>query len=299
MKTNIPFYHKVTKVKSNCGEPLNISLSSHALKWDGVLLERGTSPYFYPKDVITPNFYFAIEMENTYSWHAVSGESELNITTEPGDIWINPPNTPFTHNIDVPCNFLIINISKDKMFDHFEGHLPSNLEFLNNYSIQDKTLENLMHLLLIEVESKGQNGSWYLNHVIKLFSNYFIRHYSNYYDVKDNNPLSSIIGPKEMNIINDIINNNISLPISIEDLASALNVSKFHFLNEFKKYNGLTPYQYILNTRINCAKKLLLNPDTKITTIAHELGFSDSSHFSRTFKKVVGISPKSFRHQSD
>ena len=63
MKTSIPFYHKVTNVRSNCGDPLNIELSSKDLAWEGILLERGSSPFFYPKDVVTPNFYFAIEME--------------------------------------------------------------------------------------------------------------------------------------------------------------------------------------------------------------------------------------------
>ncbi|WP_240838919.1 helix-turn-helix domain-containing protein [Acidaminobacter sp. JC074] len=295
MKTSIPFYHKVTGIKSDCGNPLDISLSSKDLNWEGILLERGTSPHFYPKDVVTPNFYFAIEMENTYSWRALKDGEQINISTEPGDIWINPPNTPFTHNIDVPCNFLILNISEKVMLDNFDGHLPEKLEFLNNYSIQDKTLENLIHLLFIEMESRGQNGKWFIDHAIKLFSNYFIRHYSNYYDLIDKVSRSSIIGPSEMDQIDEYIEENISLPIAIEDLANVLNVSKFHFLNEFKKYKGITPYQYILNRRIDRAKDMLRNPENKITTIAFELGFSDSSHFSRTFKKVVGLSPKSFR----
>lgn len=295
MKTSIPFYHKVTNIKSDCGDPLNISLSSKALHWQGILLERGTSPHFYPKDVITPHFYFAIEMANHYDWQVISENQEKQLSSQPGDIWINPPDTPFTHNIDVPCNFLILNITKEKMFENFEGHLPQGLTFLNNYNIQDKTLEHLMLLMLEEVQSKGQNGPWFEEHIMRLFSNYFIRHYSNYNDLKNNIKKSSIIGPKEMLIINDIILNHLSEPISIEDLANALNVSKFHFLNEFKKYNGFTPYQHILNTRIEEAKLLLMNPEIKITAIAHELGFSDSSHFSRTFKKVTGTSPKSFR----
>jgi len=295
MKTSIPFFHKVTNIKSNCGDPLDIKLSSHSLNWQGILVERGVSPFFYPKDVVTPNFYFAIEMENTYSWQALKGEKETILNTEPGDIWINPPNTPFTHNIDVPCNFLIINMSPETMMSHFEGHLPEGLIFLNNYSIQDKTLEHLMYLLLFEVEAKGSNGRWYLEHVLKLFSNYFIRHYSNYRDLKDDKKKSSIIDQKEMTIINEYIDENISLSITIEDLANELLVSKFHFLNEFKKYTGYTPYQHILNVRITRAKKMLMDPEIKITTIAHELGFSDSSHFSRTFKKSTGYSPKSFR----
>jgi AraC family transcriptional regulator len=248
--------------------------------------------------VVTPNFYFAIELENTYSWKAEKSGSEITISTEPGDIWINPPNTPFTHNIDVPCNFLIINITEEKMLKSFDGPKPEDLAFLNNYSIQDKILENLMSLLLLEVEAKGQNGTWFIDHVMKLFANYFIRHYSNYRDLMNDVRLSSIIGDEELEIVNTFINDHLSEAITIEDIADKLNISKFHFLNEFKKFTGYTPYQHLLNMRIDAAKKLLLNREMKITSIAFELGFSDSSHFSRTFKKATGISPKSYRDRN-
>lgn len=298
MKTSIPFYHKETNSPSNCGEPLDISLSSKELNWNGILVERGTSPYFHPKDVITPNFYFAIELEYSYSWQATMGDNTIQLSTQPGDIWINPPNTPFTHNIDLPCNFLIVNISERTMYNNFSGLLPKGLQFLNNYNIQDKTIESLLQLLFLETQNSGKNGDWYLSNVLGLFANYFIRHYSNYNDLITNRTTTSLIGSDELLIINKIILSRLSNTITIDELADALNISKFHFLNEFKKIVGVTPYQHILNTKIQIAKDELLNTNKKITSIAMELGFSDSSHFSRSFKKATNISPAQFRKQS-
>jgi AraC family transcriptional regulator len=295
MKTVIPFHHKVTGIKSNCGDPLNITVSSRNLNWDGVLVEQGSSPHFHPKDVVTPNFYFAMELEHAYNWRLEQDGDMVPFSTEPGDIWINPPNTPFTHNIDVACYFLIINISEERLLNSFDRKLPKGLKFLNNYNIQDKTLKDLMSLLLTETESGGQNGPWFVDYVIKLFSNYFIRHYSNYTDLVKEIPNSSIIGEKEIHKINIYIDKHISESITIDDLANELLISKFHFLNEFKKTTGYTPYQHIQNTRIDAAKKLLLDKDMKILAIAHRLGFSDNSHFSRSFKKATGISPKAYR----
>lgn len=295
MKTSMPFYHKVTKVKSNCGDPLEITLSSKELEWDGILLEKGTSPRFHPKDVITSGFYFAVELENSFSWSVINDGREVFLKTEPGDIWINPPNTPFTHNIDVPCKFIIINISEELMYKSFDSNVPDGLVFLNNYNIQDSTLEHLIQLLYIEVETGGENGRWFIENIMKLFSNYFIRHYSNYNDVVLQAFQSSIVSSVEMKTINKFIEDNMSRSIAIEELAGLLNVSKFHFLNEFKKFNGITPYQHILNKRIEAAKKMLKSKDKSVTAIAYDLGFSDSSHFSRTFKKATGVSPKVFR----
>jgi AraC-like DNA-binding protein len=46
------------------------------------------------------------------------------------------------------------------------------------------------------------------------------------------------------------------------------------------------------------AETLLFDPDIKVTDIAYELGYNDSAHFSRAFKRWTGISPKHFRHQA-
>ncbi|MCH4889221.1 helix-turn-helix transcriptional regulator [Acidaminobacter sp. JC074] len=296
MKTNIPFLMKSGE-KSNCGDPLDISLSSHHLNWDGVLVEKGTSPYFYPKDVVTPNFYFAMELKVTYHWLLETKDGTVPSITEPGDIWINPPNTPFTHNIDVPCNFLIINISEEKMVKSFDGILPKGLVFLNNYNIQDTTLQNLMTILLNEVETGGHNGTWLVDKIINVFSNYFIRHFSNYYDLLNKKQEASILDENDFNKVNNYIHNHLSEGITIDDLADELNISKFHFLNEFKKLTGITPYQHLLKVRIDLAKKALSNLDKSITSIAYDLGFSDNSHFSRTFKKATGDSPKNYREK--
>ena len=254
MKTSIPFMHKTTKIKSNCGDPLEIKLSSKELSWDGILVERGVSPFFHPKDVVTPNFYFAIEMQNTFDWSVTKNGEQIDLHTEPGDIWVNPPYTPFTHNIDVPCNFLIVNISQEKLFKSFDGKLPDNLEFLNNYSLQDKPLEHFLYLLLFETENKGKNGKDYIDNIIKMISNYYIKHYSNFNDLIKHRKPSSLITNEDMLEIDNYIEENLSIPITIEDLASILSVSKFYFLKEFKRANMITPYQYIIDKKMKAAK---------------------------------------------
>lgn len=53
--------------------------------------------YLHPQNVVTPNFYFAIELENHYSWKAAYQSTSITLNRQPGDIWINPPFSPFTH----------------------------------------------------------------------------------------------------------------------------------------------------------------------------------------------------------
>lgn len=294
MKTILKYYKKGSNVESNCGDILDIKVSSRNFEWDGVLLERGTSKYFYPKEVETPNFYFAVEMEKKYTIKVNEEEKTILKETIAGDIWINPPNTPFTHNVDEPCSFIILTIDKEKMFNSFRGKIPKEVVFLNNYSVKDEVLLKIIELMYIEVKRKNQNGSWYIESLVTMLSNYFIRNYSNYSDI-ENKKEDKTLTDKNIDCIEAYIKKNISKTITIEELAEEVNMSKFYFLREFKEAMGRTPYQYILSMKIKYSKQLLEENKESLTDIAFILGFNDSSHFSKTFKVHEGISPREFR----
>lgn len=84
-------------------------------------------------------------------------------------------------------------------------------------------------------------------------------------------------------------------PISRQDLASYLGMSGDYLTYCFRKEVGMTPIAYLNRYRINQAKELLTKSDKNITEIAMSVGFSDSSYFSRVFRRQVGISPEAYR----
>lgn len=294
MNTVIKYLNAENREPSNCGEPLEIELSSRNLQWDGILVEKGRSKYFQPNNVITSSFYFALELENSYSWSAkLEDENSLELKSNPSDIWINPPFTAFTHKIDEPCKFLIITIEEEVLLKYIKVE-KEKLRFLRNYNIQDKTIEYIMHLFLEEVKNQGENGKEHIENLVKLLANYFLKNYSNYEDLK-NKSKSSYINGEAMEKINQLLEENLVDGISILEMAKILNMSKFHFLNEFKKINGITPYKYLIEFKIKKAMELLKKSNKSIVEIGLELGFNDNSHFTRTFKKQIGKSPLEWR----
>jgi AraC family transcriptional regulator len=75
-------------------------------------------------------------------------------------------------------------------------------------------------------------------------------------------------------------------------------LSTYHFARLFKHSVGLSPYQYVLQNRVERAKKLigiLANP--RLTEIGLQVGFYDQAHFTKAFKQIVGVSPKAFAKQ--
>lgn len=85
---------------------------------------------------------------------------------------------------------------------------------------------------------------------------------------------------------------------TLEEIAKICGVSEGYFRKLFKQYSGETPVDFRQKYRIEKAKQLLLLDTHSIGEIAEELHFSDIYHFSKTFKKLTGVSPKSYIQQN-
>lgn len=83
--------------------------------------------------------------------------------------------------------------------------------------------------------------------------------------------------------------------LDVKKLAKLAGVSQSQFERRFNRIFGTTPYEYLLRVRITAARTLLETSDRTIADIACEAGFYDHSHFTRTFKRIVGISPGLYR----
>lgn len=93
----------------------------------------------------------------------------------------------------------------------------------------------------------------------------------------------------------EFINTHQTEPLSLPQVAKAVNTSTFYFCKIFKKATGLNFTNYLSRIRIEKAKNLLLNPHLRISEIAYEIGFQSLTHFNRVFKKILGQSPTEYR----
>lgn len=91
------------------------------------------------------------------------------------------------------------------------------------------------------------------------------------------------------------IRENLGNDLSVEYLAKNCSFSKNHFCNVFKGYFGMTPKAYILKTKLEKAKLLLLKTDLPVAEIAEELAFYSPAHFAYAFKREYGVTPLNYR----
>lgn len=98
--------------------------------------------------------------------------------------------------------------------------------------------------------------------------------------------------------INDTIyyiKNNLAKEISLDILANIANMSPFYYAHCFKKQTGFSPIEFVINTRINYAKSLLVRTTESVEEIAYKSGYSSSSSFITAFIKRMNITPKQYR----
>jgi AraC-like DNA-binding protein len=95
----------------------------------------------------------------------------------------------------------------------------------------------------------------------------------------------------------ELLSARLSAPPSLQELADAVGANRFVLLRQFRRSVGLPPHAYVLRLRVERARSLLTQ-GAEIAKVALLLGFSDQSHFSRLFKRVVGIAPGDYRRQA-
>jgi AraC-like DNA-binding protein len=100
---------------------------------------------------------------------------------------------------------------------------------------------------------------------------------------------------QRISIIFNYIQANFNDKMNIADVAAVIDMTESAFCRYFKKYTGKTFTHYLNHFRIMHACQLLRNSDENILQVGYSSGFSNFSYFNRTFKKVVGMSPSSYK----
>ena len=103
---------------------------------------------------------------------------------------------------------------------------------------------------------------------------------------------------KKLKEIREYIDANLDRDLKIAELAKMVQISPYHFIRLFRKSLGQTPYQYILQRRIEKGKNLLQHSQLSTEEIAANLGFCDRSHFAKYIKRFTGLTPKQLQTKS-
>jgi AraC-like DNA-binding protein len=222
-----------------------------------------------------------------------------------GDIILIPPGTNHENQSVSPDGLEYFSIHFDIDEPNIQHHLlmycPLLLNKETHYFFEiNKTLHILISLLKEEYTIKEKLHVEQL--IIELTLN--LLDYSKEERIKiDESDNTSLILAKDIaETIRENFNKFTKEPtvenrklISIETVADSLNISNSSMLKAFKKVYSLSPKEYLDQLRYNKTKSLLNQPKLSIGKISEMIGYQNTSHFSRQFKKWSGYSPKDYK----
>lgn len=166
-----------------------------------------------------------------------------------------------------------------------------NRNFSNRFCADEKLQQGISRL---ERELRVQGACVTVTAKYLLFSLlvHIIRHYDCIDPTKGLNSHSSITSSLKKSIY--YINENLGAKLTLEDIAAVACMSPTYFSSVFKKFNGVSPWEYITIKRVERAIELLRTTDMTKLEIAEQCGFTSSSNFYKAFFHVTGKRPGDF-----
>jgi AraC family transcriptional regulator len=161
-------------------------------------------------------------------------------------------------------------------------------------AFNDEALNSLLGLLREEL-MRGQASPLFVEAIAQAISIHLAREYG-VSDEESHISSPSLPGHKLRQITN-WMSEHMAEEFSLERLASQAGLSRFHFQRLFKSATGVSPSQYLIDLRMNEARRLLRETKMSVIDVALEVGYTDPSHFARLFRRETGLSPSEYRRQ--
>lgn len=281
----------------NISSPITLSpiISNVGKGWDNI----GVGYYCLPANE-TPEISF---LQHIIAVHVdkylVKGERLIEGrvvkgTYTNGKIAIYPAYMIQRMNWDKEIEFINLSLEPKLLVNYVDECIDSNkIEILPQFAIEDAVIYSLGLALNKEIESDNNHSLLYAESAATMLAVHILRHYAVQKPIiKD---FTGGIPRSQLKLVIEYIEDNLQRNLSLIELAKIVQMSPNYFVRLFKQSTGVTPYQYVLDCRINKAKELLKNRKLTLAEISQQLGFYDQSRFTNTFSKRMGITPKKYR----
>lgn len=270
---------------------------SGASSWKDISVEQHHLPAFESPEICLQQHSISIQLGKQYQidWRLAGGKLHTSQMRK-GLIGITPKGIPTQARWFEDVDFLLISLNSD-LFQKVCGDSTNcdSIDIIPQRGVDDSQIFHLGMALKGEITAGCPSGNVFAESIATALT---IRILKNYSFANTNITESRIeLSQQQLQQVIDYINDNLALKLSLNKLATLVNMSSYNFCRWFKNSTGISPHQYIIQCRIKRAKFLLAYTKLSLVEIALNIGCSSQSNFTVLFRKYVGITPKVYRNQ--
>lgn len=241
-----------------------------------------------------PNLCLHLQIagDRKFEWWQ-SGKNAIE-DAQPGSLIVIPPGTRHRWRWHGSSERLILSVEDDAI-QQLAAQLGAQhpLEMIGAWSILDPSTR----LLIVEMGREAREGwplgALYANLLALSLQTNLIKNHSSQQIALPH--LKGGLGAAKLKRVMEYISANLTENIGLKQIADKMGMSPSHFAHEFRNSTGTTPYQYLLQQRLERAKDLLKTSNLPIQNVSVLTGFSYPANFVRTFRQRVGQSPEAWR----
>lgn len=278
--------------------PRSPVMSSYKAKWSCIRLDLHRQPGCETPEH-TPKQH-AISISLTPNPIPVERRLDGRVRTEVieyGHIAIVPAGSYHKLCWKLEAEFLIVSLEKE-LFNHINHDFTEQLqrcEIIPHFATPDPLIHSIGMALKSELESHSIGNRLYVDSLATTLCLHLLRHYSQFLKIIPN--CKEGLPQTKLRQVIEYINENLDKDLTLVEIANTVGMSMYHFSRLFKQSTGLSPYQYVTNSRIEKAKRLLVQTEEAINQIGQQVGFPNQSHFTNVFRKAMGVTPKAYREK--
>lgn len=278
-----------------CPFPTLSSLSSEHAGWDGIAMESFTDvPAVAIPDHEHPTHFINLLTHGNITAQWTIGGKTRSAENNPGTIYLLPAGTRDRLTWSGPSTRIVLVMEPRFLARSLEetAHLD-DVELITQWNLRDRRIQSLILALHADLEDGSPAGPLYGESLAVTLGHYLIRRHS----VRTGNTAAcpAAMPTARLNRVLDFINQNCARDLRLRELAQVAGMSPNYFCEQFKERTGLTAYQYVLRRRMERAKQYLRDPKFTVATVSVATGFTNRSHFTKGFRRLVGLTPAQFR----
>lgn len=292
-------------------KPEHVRVSSRGLGWGPLNFERRESP---PGSRALPSgstqHLIFIALGSGRCTRETGGE-RVEHELVPGSVALVPSRTPVSWSWPGRISLSVLTLEPaflERVAQSVFGLEPSHFKLVVSERANDTVITNIAGVLAREAMQAEPGGRLYAESLANILAVHLLRNYARCANGGTLDTCSSAdeasdgdsAGRSQPRAVADavsFIQANYAHELSLNDMAEAVHLSPFHLARLFKQALGVSPHQYLIQVRVNSARSLLSagSGEHSLAEVASAVGFSDQSHLTRHFKRVMGVTPSQFR----